>query len=839
MSSKASRIPSEKDRLRKHFLSIKELEALIRLRDTARPVLPTKFSGGSPAGSTGGTGNFLPTEGGSMIGNIAFDPKFIVVSNGRVDLDPGGNSPENSSYILVTGQTPTDDINFIDGAERNGQYLIYQGANSQVQNLLNANVLIFTNIVGNGSTTVTVTLSDTGTLQDGDTVNIIATDNYDETNVTIANLVVDTSFTYESANGSNTSPDTSGQVQDGNILTADGNTLVLDGTISFDNAPIVTLIFDITVAGFGAWRVVSVSSGTGGGGISFPIRYTVTDVVATTGNISLNLNSTGGHYFEIGPITGNIDIDILNPPASGTAQAFRINITQDGVGGHTVTFNDTLLVQPLINEDVDGVTLLAGDIYDGSVFNIFTMTSTAGSGGGGDVSQWATFPAVSDVNFSTFDGINIDRLLFDQAAGESLASTDIGITSDVSGNFLTNAVGEYRWLVDANLVMALNASQLTMSSNIDMNNKSLFDAITVDFNTSNTFDPTTLTIIGFDSFSSGLKYNSGATTTNHQFEIGGEPMILISRLGSSRGALTTERLIADELIDLTTFTNSSPINGNIWLDLTSGLFQFRQNGVTIGLGGGGGGDVVGPAGATANAIAKYSGTSGKIIQNSAIIINPAGEMSGVARINQDATVPTSGFINMANSAALAWEASPPGADGTISFSSNERFVFSDNVLVGTTNGGASLGVSSVRWGNIFAQFVDISGAGLQVVGNTSLQGNTFLGTGATDEIAVSGRWVSSLIPLTDNLRDLGASGVEWRDLFIDGTADIDRLENNGSNIAIGDDLDFDFGDTIDFNQGQSTVGAAGFADILPNRPNVYLRIKQNGVDLVIPAFAVS
>ena len=45
ITGKASRIPGEKDRLRKHQLNLKELEALIRLRDSARPVLPTKFSG--------------------------------------------------------------------------------------------------------------------------------------------------------------------------------------------------------------------------------------------------------------------------------------------------------------------------------------------------------------------------------------------------------------------------------------------------------------------------------------------------------------------------------------------------------------------------------------------------------------------------------------------------------------------------------------------------------------------------------------------------------------------------------------------------------------------------
>jgi len=270
MSSKASRIPGASDRLRKHSLNLKQLEALIRLRDTARPVLPTKFSGGSPAGATGGgTGNFLPTAGGSMIGNIAFDPKLIAVSNGRGNLDPGGNPPENSTYILVTGQGSPDDIRFIDGAERNGQYLIYQGTNQQIQNLLNANLLNLTNIVGDGNTTVTVTLSNTGTLMDGDSINVVGTNNFDINGGIVASLVVDTSFTYQIAFSASTTPESSGFIQDGNIITADGNTLVLDGTFSTLNVPIVTLIFDITVGVGGTWRVVSGSSSTGGGGGPF------------------------------------------------------------------------------------------------------------------------------------------------------------------------------------------------------------------------------------------------------------------------------------------------------------------------------------------------------------------------------------------------------------------------------------------------------------------------------------------------------------------------------------------------------------------------------------------
>ena len=40
-----------------------------------------------------------------------------------------------------------------------------------------------------------------------------------------------------------------------------------------------------------------------------------------------------------------------------------------------------------------------------------------------------------------------------------------------------------------------------------------------------------------------------------------------------------------ERLLLTTFTNSTPTNGDVWLDLSTGLFQFRENGITVGLAG--------------------------------------------------------------------------------------------------------------------------------------------------------------------------------------------------------------------------------------------------------------
>jgi hypothetical protein len=52
-----------------------------------------------------------------------------------------------------------------------------------------------------------------------------------------------------------------------------------------------------------------------------------------------------------------------------------------------------------------------------------------------------------------------------------------------------------------------------------------------------------------------------------------------------------------------------------------------------------GGDVTGPSSATDNALARFDGTTGKLIQNSVVVVNDAGSMSGVESIVLDGSVP--------------------------------------------------------------------------------------------------------------------------------------------------------------------------------------------------------
>jgi hypothetical protein len=68
------------------------------------------------------------------------------------------------------------------------------------------------------------------------------------------------------------------------------------------------------------------------------------------------------------------------------------------------------------------------------------------------------------------------------------------------------------------------------------------------------------------------------------------------------------------------------------------------------------------------------------------------------------------------------------------------------------------------------------GGNATVTGTTTFNGGTLtLGDSAADNVVFGADVNSSIIPNTDDTFDLGSSGQEWRNLYLDGTANIDAL----------------------------------------------------------------
>ena len=130
---KASRRPTKTDILIKNQKLIRELYGLNRLRIAPPSAGVTNSLGGTPsaAGESGGTGNFLKTQGDTMIGPIAFFPVTVAIDGSdAIDIgqDSGsGNIPDYSTYVFVSGGA-TNDLELIKGAGFSGQWLIIQTA---------------------------------------------------------------------------------------------------------------------------------------------------------------------------------------------------------------------------------------------------------------------------------------------------------------------------------------------------------------------------------------------------------------------------------------------------------------------------------------------------------------------------------------------------------------------------------------------------------------------------------------------------------------------------------------------------------------------------------------
>ena len=102
-------------------------------------------------------------------------------------------------------------------------------------------------------------------------------------------------------------------------------------------------------------------------------------------------------------------------------------------------------------------------------------------------------------------------------------------------------------------------------------------------------------------------------------------------------------------------------------------------------------------------------------------------------------------------------------------------------------------------------------------GNLTVNGNTTLGDAATDTVTVNADVASNLIPSLDDTYDLGATGSEWRNAYIDGTAYIDTGSIDTANVgtlAVSGNATVTGDLTVDGSINATVVGTASTANAL-------------------------
>jgi cytoskeletal protein CcmA (bactofilin family) len=193
----------------------------------------------------------------------------------------------------------------------------------------------------------------------------------------------------------------------------------------------------------------------------------------------------------------------------------------------------------------------------------------------------------------------------------------------------------------------------------------------------------------------------------------------------------------------------------------------------------------------------------------------------------DGTTGEGGPISTMAGHSLTFGAGTAGTDITLTFDGESNdgvlkwmededyFEFSDDILVASTEKlqfrDTAIYINSSADGQldlvadteiqIAATTIDINGAAdisgnlavggnLTVAGNATVTGTTTfnggtltLGDSASDNVVFGADVDSSIIPDDDDTYDLGSSSQQWRNIFIDGTAEIDTLSLDGTAVT--------------------------------------------------------
>src|SRR5210317_547470 len=120
----------------------------------------------------------------------------------------------------------------------------------------------------------------------------------------------------------------------------------------------------------------------------------------------------------------------------------------------------------------------------------------------------------------------------------------------------------------------------------------------------------------------------------------------------------------------------------------------------------------------------------------------------------------------------------------------QQLYIADGAIIPVTDSDIDLGTTSLRFKDTYTDTVTTTGnvsigGNLTVTGDATISGNLTFGDADTDSINLAAEIDSNIVPNTDNTYDLGTATKEWRNLYIDGTANIDSLVADTADINGG------------------------------------------------------
>ncbi|MCA9828555.1 MAG: hypothetical protein KC444_09270 [Nitrosopumilus sp.] len=633
----------------------------------------------------------------------------------------------------------------------------------------------------------------------------------------------------------------------GNIRTFDGSDVVLSGNQN------LWFVFD-SVAN--QWAQVG---GAGGGGGSASTVYAVDNQGNQSGTVVHSLSAATRHELKFTAI-GNCTLSFTNYPSSGTGIDWLVSWKQDGVGGHSVTFPSEVEwpngVTPVFSTAPGSDNIVSLHCDDGGTVVKGIFLSTVTTSGGGVVPGSA----------------ENDHLQWDSGAWVPRQT------------FEFNSVGPWGdsgYLRFPNNEIMISARNLANTGNLEIK----FDAS--DF----------LDITRSDNQPVTLKIRSQHATNPDQIatmtQYSGTSAVTDMRVPTKMELYATSANVMNydqNKIELN--KNILPIAGDGVLNIggstepnrflamyatTFGMdanrnLNFNIGGGALNVNGVGDSFVLSvdsitklTSTATLTTLAGNANVTGNMEIGSKIIVD---EISAPVT-NPDVNT---GWIygkDVGGHTEPFWEDELGNVTNLLSGGGSPTNVISQ--------GDSSVVVSDTGSGNVSVTIDGIQKIG--VSGSTiSLADDVDLGFLSTDIITVNGKIGSDVLPVDDGIQNLGGSSNYWNGIYSenykikgsggDTTASIRNIYATASemifNVPSGDgykfksnnveilgisstgnldpigDLNFDAGKTVNFNSGQSTVGAEGLANAIPgttSNPSIWIIVKLGGTEYVIPAFA--
>jgi hypothetical protein len=216
------------------------------------------------------------------------------------------------------------------------------------------------------------------------------------------------------------------------------------------------------------------------------------------------------------------------------------------------------------------------------------------------------------------------------------------------------------------------------------------------------------------------------------------------------------------------------------------------------------GDVVGPASSTDNAITRFDGTTGKIIQNSTITLSDAGALENVNEINFDIT-----------------PASVVGGAGSLSWNNNDNTKTLQ--LIGNNN--VELKLTQESYYRVKASSAITKGNAVMLTGTLGSSGG-LLGAPATGLTAATGYYVLGIAKESAALNG-------W--IYVQSFGEVKGIDTSGTPVS----ETWVDGDVLYYNPAVT----GGLTKNVPNAPNAKVQVaavvhadNTNGILFVRPTF---